>query len=262
MRLTIRHTIRVSLATPPRAALQLLLTPLSTPQQRVERWSIAVSGGAEPAAFRDGFGNRAHLVTLVKPEDPIEIVVTGTVETSDRAGVLGRLDHDPVPAVFKRRSDQAPADAALVEGLSADKGRIALLHALMDRVHAPAEAGQSQSQSAGKQSHSQMASPSARDAAHAFIGAARELDIPARYVTGYLFEADKVGIHAWAEVWDEGLGWIGFDPVLNVCPTTEHVRVATGLDAANALAVRCVPALAGAPDEAIELVDDDAQPST
>ena len=81
--------------------------------------------------------------------------------------------------------------------------------------------------------------------AHAFIGAARALDIPTRYVTGYVAEhGDDAFWHAWAEAWDDGLGWIAFDPALGYCPTDKHVRVATGLDAGSVPPVRSVPVMA------------------
>ncbi|MBN9360590.1 MULTISPECIES: transglutaminase family protein [unclassified Devosia] len=88
----------------------------------------------------------------------------------------------------------------------------------------------------------------ASDYAHGFIGAARALEIPARYVTGYLHGSDseQPALHAWAEAWDDGLGWIGFDAMLLLCPTDRHVRVAVGLDATSTMPVRSIP-VAGEP---------------
>ena len=270
MKLTLRHTLTFSLGAPAHAAQHVLLTALSTPQQKVERWSIEMPGFAEAVTFRDAFGNRAHLVTQTRDDADVVVVVTGTVETFDRAGVLGRLEFDPMPALFRRQMADAPADPVLTEGLSLDGGRIALLHELMDRVHgttgAPEqmEAQGSQSQSQGGQSQSQSqsqgASPAvakpATDLARAFIGAARSLEIPARYVTGYLFDEGTGSFHAWAEAWDEGLGWIGFDPALNVCPADAHIRLASGLDLMSTMPIRSVPVWSEMPVETIELVAD------
>jgi transglutaminase-like putative cysteine protease len=263
MKLTIRHTLTFSLGTPPRAVAHLLLTPTATPQQKVVNWTIEMPGFGNAAAFRDGFGNRAHLVTQVKPEAELVVMAGGTVETVDRAGVLGRLDYDPMPALFRRQTAATTPDATFIDGLPDGDGPIAMLHALMGRVHdgmgsgspttAPGpssqvDGGQSQLQSQGTGKDAELSA-----AVHAFIGAARAIEVPARYVTGYLLDGGKASFHAWAEAWDEGLGWIGFDPVLNLCPTEAHVRLAAGLDAMGTMPVRTVPAWGAMPVETVEI---------
>ena len=114
-------------------------------------------------------------------------------------------------------------------------------------------AGTSQSMSAGEaaeadeptvdEAHDDRAPLDAAGFAHAFIATARALDIPARYVTGYLAadEDQPAAFHAWCEAYDDALGWIGFDAALGYCPTDRHVRVAAGLDALYTQAVRMVP---------------------
>jgi transglutaminase-like putative cysteine protease len=80
----------------------------------------------------------------------------------------------------------------------------------------------------------------ARDLAHIFIGAARSLSIPARFVAGYLCidGVEQRSGHAWAEAYVPKLGWIGFDPVKGVCPSEAYIRVAVGLDALGAIPIR------------------------
>ena len=85
----------------------------------------------------------------------------------------------------------------------------------------------------------------------AFIFAmARVLDVPARYVTGYLFAGpadaahpDEVRVgaqasHAWAEIHVDGLGWVGFDAANNCCPDDRYVRLCSGFDAIDAAPIR------------------------
>lgn len=43
--------------------------------------------------------------------------------------------------------------------------------------------------------------------------------------------------HAWAEAFVEGLGWVGFDPLMNRCPDERYVRLATGFDSRDTVAV-------------------------
>ena len=50
MRLTVTHTLTCSLPSPARAVEHVLLTPLTTPQQRVERWSIEMPVWVNSAA--------------------------------------------------------------------------------------------------------------------------------------------------------------------------------------------------------------------
>lgn len=252
MKLSLTHTLTFSLPGSGRSVQHLLLTPVNSPQQKVERWSISMPGFAEAATFRDGYGNRTHLVSQTKRSEPIMATITGTVETIDKAGVLGRLEYDPPPALFRRPTELTKPDSELIEGIDADGGRIAQLHELMGRVHEKLSSP-SQSQSGGTQEQT-FGSTDPAAFTHAFVGGARALDIPSRYVTGYLYDDGAASFHAWAEAWDEGLGWIGFDAMLEICPTDQYIRLASGLDATSTMPIRSVPVWDEMPDETVEIV--------
>lgn len=260
MLITISHKLSLTLGPGVvRSVQHVLLTPQSGPTQTVREWAIDMPGFADAASFLDGFGNRAQLVSQYRPEAELVVTVSGVVDTIDRNGVVGRVQGEPPAGLYRRPSPLAKAAGAITSkfrsGPKDGQGRIALLHGLMERVGevvggAPT---QNQSQSSEGQSQSQSQSSAAAekpaataaDFAHAFIGAARALEIPARYVTGYVAEhGDEAFWHAWAEAWDDGLGWIGFDPMLGYCPTDKHVRVAVGLDAGSVPPVRSVPVIA------------------
>ena len=251
MKITIRHQLSLGLGQGiPRAIQHLLLTPQTSAAQTVREWRIEVEGLDDPGGFIDAYGNRAHLASQTKPEAELTISVSGVVETHDRSRVIGRLSGRPVHALFRRVTPLTkpigPVVAKFRTAPKLGKDRIPLLHALMERVGEVLEPSeQSQSQDGQSQSQSEGGGREAADYAHAFIGAARALDIPARYVTGYLAAEgeDEARFHAWAEAWDDGLGWIGFDPLLQLCPVERHVRVASALDAVSAAPVRSVPAV-------------------
>jgi hypothetical protein len=246
MQISVHHTLTIELGEGvPRAVQHLLLTPQSSSLQTVREWRIEAEGMDDAAGFIDAYGNRAHLCTQTRPDAAMTIVAAGIVETHDKAGVVGRLDSDPVPALFRRVTTLTKPLGAITGKLRSmpkdGKERIALLHALMGKV-GDTIGGERQSQSQNGQSQSQGEVADAAAFAHAFIGAARALGIPARYVTGYVLPEDgPAAFHAWAEAWDEGLGWIGFDAMLGHCPAERHVRVACGLDAQSTLPVRSVP---------------------
>lgn len=258
MRISIRHQMSVS--PPPgtnNIVLQALLTPLSGPTQKIETWTVDMPGIDNAGRFTDAFGNVAHLVNQSRPDGEMVVTVSGVVETSDKHGVLGRPGGEPVPALFKRVTPLTKASVTLYGKFRGSKdSRLDVLHALMARVgetlgtaEQPAQSQtQSQMGADGAQSQSQggmpAALPPASDYAHAFIGAARALDIPARFVTGYLVagEDSPAAFHAWAEAYSDRLGWIGFDPMLQLCPTDRHVRLAVGLDGLGTQPLRVVPA--------------------
>ena len=260
MKIAIRHQLSLDLGVGVTRSVQhLLLTPQTGSTQTVESWAIEMPGIEGASRFVDGFGNRAALVTQLRPEPELAITVSGTVNTIDRHGVVGRPAGEPPPALYRRQTAATrPLSAITSKFRAAPKSgpdRIPLLHALMARVgevvggEAAPDAAQTQAQDGQSQSQSQSASapprPDAAAYALAFIGAARALDIPARYVTGYFADPDgeAAAFHAWAEAWDDGLGWIAFDPSQNYCPTERHVRLAVGLDAISTVPVRAVPVI-------------------
>ena len=164
MRITIRHQLSV---TPPagsaNAVLHLLLTPGSGPTQAVENWQVEMAEIDKAARFTDAYGNAVQLVNQARPEGALVVNVSGTVVTTDRAGVLGRPGGEPVPALYKRATPLTKASVTLYGKFRGSKeSRIDVLHALMARVgetlgveniatqsQASGDGGQSQSQSSG-----------------------------------------------------------------------------------------------------------------
>jgi transglutaminase-like putative cysteine protease len=78
-----------------------------------------------------------------------------------------------------------------------------------------------------------------QDFAHLMIAALRSINLPARYVSGYLRTIPPEGqerlqgadaSHAWISVWSPETGWIDFDPTNNVIPQGDHITIAYGRD--------------------------------
>jgi transglutaminase-like putative cysteine protease len=90
---------------------------------------------------------------------------------------------------------------------------------------------------------------SCRDIAFAFIAIARRLGVAARFVSGYLLqdsgpmwlgEGDDAldsGLHAWAELWLPGAGWVGFDPTSGLLAGEHHVPLAAAPHVVSAMPV-------------------------
>ncbi len=82
-----------------------------------------------------------------------------------------------------------------------------------------------------------------QDFAHLFVAVARDMGVPARYVSGYIHsrgERATTASHAWAEAWVGGRGWIGFDATHPIRTTPHHVRLAVGRDYTDAAPTRGV----------------------
>ncbi|HOY24458.1 MAG TPA: transglutaminase family protein, partial [Cellvibrio sp.] len=101
-----------------------------------------------------------------------------------------------------------------------------------------------------------------QDHAHVFIACCRALDLPARYVSGYIHpgDTDHAASHAWADVWLEGMGWVSFDITNANFAASEHCRLAVGRDYLDACPVRGVRHGGGA--EAMEVMVRIAHPDS
>jgi transglutaminase-like putative cysteine protease len=204
----------------------------------------------------------------------LTVTVEGEVETQNTDGVVrGTLERFP-PSLFLRDTALTAADDAmrgLANELRAQHSRdtVAQLHALLNRVHEQIACAEDPSRSPTMTAAEAFAHKrgDARDLTHIFLGIVRCLQIPARFVAGYVCggggpeeapsldahedareqvlggteNADEAllgGGHSWAEAYVPRLGWVGFDTAHCVCPTEAHVRVAVGLDALGAAPVR------------------------
>lgn len=72
-----------------------------------------------------------------------------------------------------------------------------------------------------------------QDFAHILLVMLRLMDIPARYVSGYICPKrngmrGEGATHAWVEAYIPYYGWLGLDPTNNCIVTDTHVRLAVG----------------------------------
>jgi transglutaminase-like putative cysteine protease len=255
MILTVAHSTTYRYDQPVRGVVQShRLTPSQFKGQRVIDWRIEVSDGISGGAFRDGAGDWVVSHSAAGPLSEISVIVTGTVETRDLSGVLrGHRERVP-PEAYLRDTLPTRADIALTdlgrEAVAGSTDPLERAHRLASAVgvaiayrpgttHAHTTAAEALAQGEGV----------CQDHSHALLAAARSQEIPARYVSGYLYATEDgtphEAAHAWAELWVDGLGWVGFDAANSCCPDERYIRLGSGHDARAAAPVRGIARGAG-----------------
>ncbi|WP_299499608.1 transglutaminase family protein [uncultured Roseobacter sp.] len=238
MQLSINHTTRYCYDAPVDYALQQVrLTPPNTAQQDVRDWALSVDGGTIETQYRDHNGTQVHLVSVDPGAQEIAITAAGEVETTDTAGVLGKV-YGPAPLWYFLQStaltEAGPGIRALAGELAEASDTLGALHALSSSIcmAAPYKIGETYAATTAENAL-MGGSGVCQDHAQIFVAAARVAGVPARYVSGYLMMDDRVdqdASHAWAEAHVEGLGWVGFDASNGISPDDRYVRLAVGLD--------------------------------
>ncbi|WP_044875308.1 transglutaminase family protein [Pseudomonas sp. LFM046] len=239
MKLSIRHDTTYRYDDQVRASIQYLrLTPQESERQHVLNWELTLPRPVR--AQVDPFGNIFHVLTLDEPHDAIVISARGLVEIDEQREV----EHDTHSALpFLRFTRLTTADEALRElaehqcGPRRDRnGLIDLMEALHEQM--PFRKGVTGVDSTAAEAFA-VGAGVCQDHTHAFLACARSLGIPARFVSGYLYQGNDQNLasHAWAEAW-LGDAWYSFDVTNKLARPERHLKLAVGLDYLDACPVR------------------------
>ena len=259
MKLLIRHTTHYFFEQPVAHGLQRLrLTPKTTQGQSVADWTMSFEGARAEVEYEDHNHNQTTLVSVDGGARELMIHCEGTVLTADNAGVIGQHSgHMPLWCFLTqtRLTRPGPRVRALA-GVEGDNP-LAKLHALSTAVIGAVEymTGETGVETTAEEAMI-LGRGVCQDHAHIFIGAARLIGIPARYVSGYLMMDDRIDQdagHAWAEAHVDGLGWVGFDVSNGISPDARYVRLATGRDYSEAAPITGVSYGAGKTDLEVRL---------
>jgi transglutaminase-like putative cysteine protease len=249
MRIRIRQEMAYAYDPPARSILQILrVTPRAHEAQHVINWRIDIDVDCRLRAGEDGFGNLTHSFSAEGPINQMCIAFEGEVETLDTAGVVrGSLERFPPQLYLRETLFTAATDGMrdYADGIvNPDLPVLDNAHCLLGGMKelfqfAPSEAP-APAQPLGDVFAAKRGD--ARDLARAYIAMARHANLPARYVSGFVqspeLDGDLALPHGWAEIFVEGLGWVGFDPALGRCASDTHVRIACGLDHLDASPAR------------------------
>jgi len=249
MRLHIEHETHYAYASPAHyALLQLRIRPKSNATQTVLDWELTLEGAHHHASFADQYGAHVDLVELHSDAKSVRIKVAGNVETQPGSGVLGHQQSLMPRWFYLRQTDltqTAPQVAELVTAAQKDgSDTLSSLHALSRMIIEMVEykTGATDVNTTAAEALT-LGAGVCQDHAHIFLSAARQMGIPARYVSGYLMMNDRLqqeASHAWAETYIEDLGWVGFDVSNGISPDERYVKIAHGLDYSDCAPTRGV----------------------
>ncbi|MGF6591349.1 transglutaminase family protein [Pseudomonas sp. 2835] len=239
MRLTISHETAYHYEDQVRASIQYLrLTPHDSERQQVLSWQLDLPRPVR--AQLDPFGNILHVLSLEEPHSDLVIGARGLVDIDESREAEHELQ-SPLP--FLRFTRLTEADEALRSFASQQcrkrrdrSALIELMNALNQRMaYRP---GSTAVDTSAAQAFAGGAGV-CQDHTHAFLACARSLGVPARYVSGYLFDSDsqQMASHAWAEAWLED-AWYSFDVTNQLARPERHLKLAVGLDYLDACPVR------------------------
>lgn len=247
---TVNHVTLYKYDAPMRSAVQSLrLFPSRFDGQRMISWNVAVEGGERGGSFRDGAGDKVEGWSIRGPVSEVAISVTGQIETVDLAGVLRGHRELVHPCAYLRETAATWVDETIealakeaVTGAGDDLGRAHRLSRAVSEAIAYVP-GATDAQTTASEALA-LGEGVCQDHAHALCAAARAVDLPARYVSGYLYAREDgephEAAHAWAEIFVEGIGWIGFDAANACCPDANYIRLGSGLDAREAAPIKGV----------------------
>ena len=266
MQISVSHTTRYRFDIAPAHGLQRLrLKPKSSHGQVVLDWNMAVEGAVVQASYDDHNNNQTVLVSFAPDTRDIVVTCAGVVETADNAGIIGPHTGSMPLWAFLGQTDltrPGPRLWALAAGFRTNTASpLDRLHELSAAVHDAVafEVGRTDAKTTAEMALS-AGHGVCQDHSHIFIAVARLLEIPARYVSGYLLMDESVkqqAGHGWVEAHVDELGWVGFDVANGVCPDQRYVRVATGFDYCDAAPVTGISLGAGGSELSVLLSVDE-----
>ena len=252
---TIRHVTRFRYSAPAsESVMELRMQPRSEGSQRCLTFKLQTQPRSQAQSYVDYLGNIIHHFDVPGKHSQLTITAEALVQVQappplpealgpgawDAVGAL-LDDHDAwdmlQPSHFARPSETL-RNLARDLGVKQGSDPLATLRALNAAIFkAFAYAPQTTRVDSPIEEAIEARRGVCQDFAHIMIALVRDLGIPCRYISGYLFhrhedrdrsEADAT--HAWVEALLPGLGWVGFDPTNNLLVGERHVCAAIGRD--------------------------------
>jgi transglutaminase-like putative cysteine protease len=246
----IRHITRYQYENSVRdSANQIMLYPVQDPFQSVLQHTIHVTGNPMIELHIDIFGNDVGTFTQVHPHRELVIDSYLLVNTKPRA-----IPTDDQPAAVQWQAlESLRHHIDFIDFLKKDRFEgadeiLALVAQELQTGHTPLQSAQYFSQYIYQNFEYRkgittiettpdeiwkLKSGVCQDFAHLLSIVLRFLNIPARYISGYICPKEngmrgEGATHAWVEAYIPFYGWLGLDPTNDCLVNETHVKLAAG----------------------------------
>ena len=254
---SIRHLTKFVYERPvSESIMEIRMHPRSDINQRCLTFQLSVTPRCRAFSYRDHLANHVHHFDIPGQHGQLVIVAESLVEMQPHvtlpdslpASAWEELDHEVhqgdfwemlLPSDFATPTAELKALATYLD-LRRRDDPLSILYELNQRLykyfaykpkstHADSPIDVALKTRAGV----------CQDFAHIMTTLVRtELQIPCRYVSGYLFHggegtsdrSESSATHAWVECFLPEIGWVGLDPTNNLIAGDRHIRTAIGRD--------------------------------
>ncbi|MDR2123093.1 MAG: transglutaminase family protein [Flavobacteriaceae bacterium] len=245
----IHHVTKYSYDLPVRdSANQILLYPINDARQQVLSQKLRITGNPLVDIYRDYYGNEVGTFMLIAPHNELCIdsrtdVSTFPVELpqddrpkGEQWDCLNKIKYQ-VPFIDFLAQESADSlseinEIAQIHSLNATpleeaKQFMELIYNNF-KYHKGITSVESTLDEVWR-----LRAGVCQDFAHVLLAVLRSINIPARYVSGYICPdknemRGEGATHAWVEAYIPFYGWLGLDPTNNCIVSDMHVRLAVG----------------------------------
>jgi transglutaminase-like putative cysteine protease len=235
------------------SVMEVRMQPRTDFRQRCLSFSLNIDPRANMMMYRDFYGNAVHNFDIPERHRMIEVIAQAIVDVlparildADAVGDWSELDERVAQTDYWEMllPSHFAVPTELLEKLAVEldlrrRGNpLELLQELNGRLYEMFDYAPNTTEVDSPIDDALKARRGVcQDFAHIMITLVRQLKIPCRYVSGYLYHEDKSkdrspagATHAWVEAYLGELGWVAFDPTNNLEGCDRHVRVAVGRD--------------------------------
>jgi transglutaminase-like putative cysteine protease len=242
MRLLIEHTTTFFYDTPiSEAYTEMRLRPLDGNGQRCLAFRLSVEPRSEVTQYTDMHGNDVRYFDVLQPHQKLVVAAHSEVFTPEKFSDEQRAFTLIEAYDYLRPTAYTPVTEAicrLAKPLEVPGDPQATALALLHGVHTAIKytRGVTNVKTTADDALA-LGQGVCQDYTHVMLAAARCLGLPARYVSGYLYNpktpTDEQATHAWLDIYIPEWGWLALDPTHDTPQTPRHVRVAVGRDYAD-----------------------------